>query len=124
MASSINIEIRNIREIRAAFRMAPRLMAREADRAIRKAVFTIGRQSRINTPVDTGRLRASHYERFSPLRGEVGTNTEYDRFVHDGTRRMRARPYLYRAANQSGDQIDNWFQEGVQKVLNEIGSKT
>jgi len=48
------------------------------------------------TPVKTGRLRASFH--FSPagsfLRAVVSTNTNYDVFVHEGTRYMRARPFL------------------------------
>lgn len=64
------------------------------------------------TPVDTGRLRASFH--FSPanltfLTAVVNTNTDYDVFVHEGTRFMRARPFLAQGvkfAQRSYDEQD------------------
>lgn len=122
--AEIKIEIKNIREIKRAFAMSPRLMASELNIAIREAVLTIGRQSRQNTPVDTGRLRASTYERFSNLKGEIGTNTEYDVFVHSGTRFMRARPYLLNAVNSSDQAVQRFFTSAVQRTLDKIGRMT
>lgn len=124
MASTINVSIKNLPEIKAAFNKAPQLMIRNLNTAIRSSIFTIGRQSRINTPVDTGILRASTYERFATLRGEVGTNTEYDLFVHEGTRFMGARPYLMNAAQSADSDIQRFMTEAVQNTLNEIGKQT
>lgn len=119
--ADIQIKIKNIAQIRAAFSRSPLLMAKELNLAIAKVVLEIGRQSRQATPVDTGRLRASHYERFGNLRGEVGTNTSYDLFVHDGTRYMRARPYLRTAVEGSQGSVDKVFGKAVQNVLDSIG---
>lgn len=96
-------------------------MAKELNKAITSAVISIGRQSRINTPVLTGRLRASTYEHFGNLKGEVGTNTNYDVFVHEGTRYMKARPYLKDAVSESNTQVDVLFKKAVQNVLDTIG---
>lgn len=120
----ISIRIKNIAEIKRAFAMAPSLMAKELNVAISQVVLTIGRKSRQNTPVDTGRLRASTYERFGNLRGEVGTNTEYDLFVHEGTRFMRSRPYLRQAVNASDSETQRFFGDAVQRTLDKIGRET
>lgn len=120
----IAIKITNLADIKRAFAMAPTLMARELNTSIRKVVLQIGRDSRMATPVDTGRLRASTYERFANLRGEVGTNTDYDIFVHEGTRFMRGRPYLRNSVNKNELTTDREFTNAVQKVLEEIGHKT
>lgn len=120
----ISIRISNIDQIKAAFARAPALMTRELNKAIQRTVLTIGRTSRQLTPVDTGRLRASTYERFSNLKGEVGTNTEYDVFVHEGTRFMKARPYLRSAVQRHQGQVDGFFTDAVQQVLNVIGEQT
>lgn len=120
----INIRIKNIADIRKAFSMSPQIMARELNIAIREAVLTIGRQSRTNTPVDTGRLRASTYERFGHLRGEIGTNTQYDIFVHGGTRFMKARPYLFNAVQSNEQFTDRAFSRAVQRTLDQIGKMT
>lgn len=122
--ANINITITNLRAIRSAFSAAPFLMAREMNLAIRRTVIAIGRRSRINTPVDTGRLRASTYENFSHLRGEVGTKTNYDYFVHEGTRFMRARPYLAMAVNDSNREVDEFFTHALNNVLQEVGHRT
>lgn len=122
--SEIAIRITNLDDIRRAFGMSPRLMTRELNKAIETTVYEIGRDSRRGTPVDTGRLRSSTYERFSNLKGEVGTNTEYDIFVHEGTRFMKGRPYLRNSVEKNSVKVETNFTKAVQNVLDEIGSRT
>ena len=119
--ADIKIHITNLKEIQAAFRHSPVEMTKNLRIAIERTVSNIGRDSRRYTPVRTGRLRSSHYERFySDLRGELGTNTLYDRFVHDGTRFMRARPYLQTAVDMNESFIDTEFRNAVQNTLDSI----
>lgn len=122
--AEIAIRIKNLPEIKRAFAMAPRLMAKELNISIRQAVLMIGRDSRRKTPVDTGRLRASTYERFSNLKGEIGTNTDYDVFVHEGTRFMRGRPYLRSSVQDNDSGVQRAFTEAVQRTLDQIGRAT
>lgn len=122
--AEITIQITNINQIRSAFRKAPRLMTANLNTAIRKSVIAIGRQSRINTPVLTGRLRSSHRESFANLRGEVGTTTNYDVFVHEGTRFMKGRPYLKKAVTQEEGTVNRYMKEAVDNTLKEIGKST
>ena len=120
----IAITITNLPEIKRAFAQAPALMTKELNKAIQRTILEIGRDSRRVTPVDTGRLRASTYEQFSNLKGEVGTKTEYDVFVHEGTRFMRARPYLRSAVEKNTANTDENFTKAVQNVLDKIGEET
>lgn len=127
--ADIKIEIKNIAAIKAAFSASPRLMTRHLNTAIRFAGTDIEREMRTNisgrmVKVQTGRLRSSSYSRFANLRGEVGTNTEYDIFVHDGTRFMRARPYLKAAVDSKDTNTQQRFTEAVQKTLDDIGKMT
>lgn len=121
---SINIQIKNLPQIKRAFGMAPSLMRRNLNLAIRKSILMVERESRILTPVDTGRLRASHRSIFRDMYGEVGTHTHYDVFVHSGTRYMRARPYLKNAVQAANFQIQSFFTQSVQDTLNTIGKMT
>ena len=121
MAEPISIKITNAPQIRMAYAKAPAAMTKALSIAIKTAVFLVQGKSMMNTPVLTGRLRASTYARFEPLRGEVGTNTNYDRFVHDGTRYMKGRPYLKMAVDDSNFEINELFTRAVQEVLNDIG---
>lgn len=146
----ISIKITNLQQIQSAFRRAPAEMMQELNKAIRKSIFTIGADSRRNTPVKSGRLRASHYEKFSPLRGETGTNANYGVFVHEGTkphtiqaapgkalfwkgaahpvRRVRhpgfrGKPYLRMAVRSNQGRVDRFFTTAVDTVLANIANK-
>lgn len=120
----VRIEIANLAAIKTAFNKAPQLMINALDKAIRKATLTIQRESMLNTPVDTGRLRASTYSRFQPLTGIVGTNVDYGIFVHEGTRFMPARPFLRDAVENSESDVQQFFTQAVDSVLLEIGRST
>ena len=120
----IKIRIKNLPEIRAAFSKAPRLMTRRLNEAIKQSIFTIQRESMIHTPVDTGRLRASHYPKFRSLYGEVGPTAFYAPFVHEGTRFIKGRPFLRNAAKTEEQRVQGFFTQAVKKVLNEIGRST
>lgn len=120
----IQITIKNLPQIKRAFGMAPTLMKRNFNTAIRQSILMIERDSRILVPVDTGRLRASHRSIFRDMYGEVGTHTNYDIFVHEGTRRMRGRPYLRNAVLRADSQIQKFFQTAAQDTLNTIGKAT
>jgi HK97 gp10 family phage protein len=120
---TISVKITNLPQIKAAFGRAPRLVREEMNEAIKRAALTISADSRRNTPVATGRLRSSTYERFSSnMYGEVGTNTTYDRFVHDGTRFMKSRPYLQLAVDQNQTETERLFTKALQNVLDKIGA--
>lgn len=114
------IEIKNLRQIKDAFGKAPKRMTKALNEAIQKSIFTIERQSKINTPVRTGFLRASHQSIFSNLRGETGPTASYSVFVHEGTRFMRPRPFLMEAVKTSDRQVQDFFKQAVQDTLNDI----
>ena len=120
----IQIKIVNLPQIKAAFGASKLLMTKELNKAIQLSVFQISRQSRINTPVDTGRLRSSTYERFTNLQGEVGTMTSYDIFIHEGTRFIRGRPYLRKAVESNQGNVTGYFETAVQNVLDKVGKMT
>lgn len=119
----IQVKITNLAQIKAAFARSPRLIKDEMNTAIKKAALGISADSRRNTPVDTGRLRASTYERFtSNMYGEVGTNTNYDAFVHEGTRFMKGRPYLQMAVDKNQTETNRLLTQALQNALDKIGA--
>lgn len=120
----IKIKIVNLPQIKAAFGASKLLMTKELNKAIGLSVFRISADSRRGTPVDTGRLRSSTYERLSNLRGEVGTMTNYDIFVHEGTRYFRGRPYLRKSVESNQGNVEGYFETAVQNVLDKIGKAT
>lgn len=124
----IHIEIKNLPQLRHAFGQAPNLMRREFKTALTKSAITVQRQSMINAPVDTGRLRGSHLFTVTgndlSMRAEVYPTAEYGIFVHEGTRFMKGRPFLRKAAESSVREIDDFFTTATQNALNRIGRMT
>lgn len=131
---NINVTITNLPQIKAAFSKAPAQMTKELNLAIRKAVLKIQGQESLDyrslgIRVITGGLinsiRRGTY--FSNLRGEVGPNVTgsqgvgYAIYVHEGTKYMRSRPFLYNAVQDSRNYTEEVFKRAVQNVLDDIG---
>lgn len=125
---SVNIQIKNLPQIRAAFAQAPRLMSSNWKQALIKSAVLVQSESMIRTPVLTGRLRASHEFRVTGggfgMQAEVGPTANYGIFVHEGTRFMRARPFLKQGAEASLNRIQDFFTKATQDALNDIGRRT
>ena len=64
---------------------------------ITELAFLVEGEAKQVTPVDTGRLRASIrvLTLSRPLDRIVKTHTNYAVYVHEGTRYMRGRPFMY-----------------------------
>lgn len=130
MGKPISVTITNAEEIKRAYSLAPALMTMNLNKAIRASIENIKASSMEHTPVRTGVLRASHYTKFSPLRGEVGADpsddpaargVNYAIFVHDGTKFMKANPFLKYAVEDEEKEVQKLFIYAVQDVLNKIG---
>jgi HK97 gp10 family phage protein len=102
----------------AAFlKESPEKIGRAMQDIIRKASLLVEREGKINAPVDTGRLRASISTDIFPLSAEVHTNVNYAIYVHEGTRHMRARPFMYDAVRSVESQMGDLVTAEIKKVL-------
>lgn len=72
--------------------------------------------------VRSGHLRRSiynkAYERASNVIGVVGTEVIYGRFLEEGTRKMKARPFLKPAVELNQERIDRKITELVAREMN------
>ncbi len=98
---------RNIHEIEGKARTS-------IEEALIKSALFVERDAKLNSPVDTGRLRASisHVENDFGTNNpsvEIGTNVEYAQAVEYGTSKKAAHPFLFPA-----------FNSNKQKILKEI----
>lgn len=123
-----SLKIQNMNNLSRAFRLSRMIMGEELRRGIKMATLLVEGESRKNTPVDTGRLRASHRTEFKDsgigFTGVVSTNTEYDIFVHQGTRFMKGRPYMRKALQSKDRQIDVILADSIQRAFNRIAVMT
>lgn len=122
--STMNVEIKNLPQIKSALRKSPALMVKNLNIAIKKSILQIARKSASNSPVKTGNLRASHFRpesfTYAPLYAKLEPSPFYAIYVHDGTKFMRARPFLKDAVESENDQIQRFFIEAVDNTLNSI----
>lgn len=115
----ISIKIENIDEINRFLKSRPVRMREELNRAVKKSVLSVERQTKINSPVDTGLMRTSVNSRTyrSEIAGEVIAGVRYAIYVHEGTYKMRARPYMNEAAKNSLSIIKDNFDHAIKIAL-------
>jgi len=84
--------------------------------AIKKSAFIVEREAKKVTPVLTGRLRSSIFTIIEPLKATVQPRTNYAIFVHEGTNKMKARPFMVEGGKNASKQIEQIFINEVKKV--------
>lgn len=115
-----SVKIENLEQIKSAFRRSPQIMTKELYKAIKTSIFEIETESKSNTPVATGYLRASHQTTFEPLKGMIEPTANYATFVHEGTRYMKARPFLANAVKTEAEKVKGNFEKAVESTLNQV----
>jgi HK97 gp10 family phage protein len=85
----------------------PKKMAKILQNVIYKASLLVEREAKIGAPVDTGRLRASIATDIHPMKATIEPHVEYARYVHDGTRYMKARPFMKNAEQKVSGMIED-----------------
>lgn len=82
---------------------------RNTERAQRAALTAMGvacnQVAKPNTPAQTGNLRRSHKYVVNGDHVDVGVTAEYGGYVHNGTSKQKARPWLKEAAQKNRDAI-------------------
>lgn len=109
-------------ELQAALLRGQVTIKSEKVRAMNRVILTIKANSMRVTPVRTGNLRRSIHARTEAGgdRGRVGTNVNYARWVHDGTRRMAARPFFKMGMEASKEAIDPILRQMGDNVVIDI----
>ena len=97
------------------------LDATELEKAIQEeleaSAYQIEKQAKANCPVDTGYLRNSIKADVDNLEANIGTDVFYAPFVHDGTYKMEARPFLESAAETVLDDIEDRIADAITRLI-------
>ena len=133
--TTVNIEIKNSSRILNAFRQAPQIMASKLQEAILKVgVFTVGEVKKTITagidmwkpPILTGAMRQGiNVMQTMPLKVIITPSpiTPYAIYVHEGTYKMKARPFFEITAKHSQEDIEKFFNQALNNAVQEIASK-
>lgn len=94
-------------------------------RLLKRMVITAEGNAKRVTPVLTGTLRRSitHRVESTGSHGVIGTNIEYARYVHDGTSRMQARPFLRQGIENSQAKFDEYIEEAGDELMARIAAE-
>lgn len=109
-----------LKRIQGVFKSAPSKTIHEFNEAVEKSIYYLERRAKPLTPVRTGRLRASYQTMFGTLTGALFPTVDYAIYVHEGTRYMRARPFLREAVAVSENQIQKYFEEAINNVFKNL----
>ena len=137
MCAQISIKIKNQARILSAFKEAPSIFASE----ITKTMGQIGAiaESKVKghivmgtdmwkRPIDTWNMYGGiKYRQKDPLTVIIAPNLNsapYAVYVHEGTRKMRARPFLDITAKREKDYIGKVMQKALDNIVNIIAKKT
>ncbi len=118
MSVEFTIQIKNPEEIMKWLAAKPDETVREIGKAIEKSVYKVNERAKRNSPVDTGRMRASISKTVSEraMEGEVAVGVKYGIYVHEGTRRMKGRPFLGDAVRESEKEIENYLVQAINNI--------
>lgn len=87
--------------------------------AIKEGLEAVGQfvenESKKNSPVDDGTLRASISHDVEDNTVYIGSNVEYAAYVHQGTFKMEGRPFLSDAVDQNMDKLVKPFENLLDK---------
>jgi len=95
----------------------PQVINKNMPDALKKAAFIVEGEAKKVTPVDTGRLRASIYTTVKSMSAIVQPKTNYALYVHQGTRRMTARPFMKEGMERSQSRIERIFGKSVKTSI-------
>lgn len=111
------IEVKGLNEIVRNYATAPPKVKDELNKAIRFAGVRIQREAKIEAPVLTGNLRSQiRFTNLQDGRGVVGSYVQYSVYVHEGTKFMKANPFMERALIASKADINVIFNTAVRKI--------
>lgn len=118
MAITLQIDAKSIKEVDKWLQKRPQETLKQLDKATQVSIIEVQRQAKINSPVDTGLLRLSISSKQRPLEGEVYAGVEYAIHVHQGTSKMRKRPFLLDAVKALTNRIKINFEKAIKNIIN------
>lgn len=123
----ISVTIANEASFKSAFLSAPQIMLPYLRNASMDSALLIEGAGKKLSPVDTGRMRASIGTSLGVLdkglTSVVQTNVFYAVFVHEGTSRIKARPFMRQAAEQNMQRIGNIYSREIGRAMDELAKQ-
>lgn len=127
--TQVNVTIKNLDKFLGALNKAPTRVAKHLQSAIETAGYSFQRETKSNirsgrdmwkAPIDTGYMWNHIFLTVTALRAEIIPTANYAIYVHQGTGRMRARPFLEITMGYQQANIDKIFENELTAAMREI----
>lgn len=126
--AQVRVQIKGLKKFRKLVSSLPKSVFSEVQKGIREAAFIVEKKSKIaistgrTRAIDTGNLRSSiRVAEVKPFRAEIRPTANYGIYVHEGTRRMRPRPFMTIGLKDSVRDIEKILNQrvkiGIEKKL-------
>ena len=121
MSVEISCTIEGVQDFVRAMDRFDSAMQRHVHRQLVSWAADVKALARQLVPVRTGHLRSTIYAKIREWVAEVGAEATYALFVELGTRRMRARPYLYPAIQEHLPRLEAIICDALEQAKAEAG---
>lgn len=125
----LKITIKNLDEFEKAMANSPKIVGKHLSRAVQIAgnEFLAGTIQNIKSsrnmwksPIDTGFMWNTIFIRTTALEAVIYPVADYAIFVHEGTNRMRARPFFEITKDTESGNIERIFENELEKAMREV----
>jgi HK97 gp10 family phage protein len=121
MAVEVACDVDGIEEFKAAMSKFDSGLQRQVHRFLASWAADVKAEAMRKVPVKTGHLRSSIYAKVREWIVQIGAEATYALFVELGTRRMRARPYLWPAIQEYLPQLEFNIIGAIEQAKAEAG---
>jgi HK97 gp10 family phage protein len=125
----ITMTIKNMAAFQAALGQSPQIVSKHLQKAISLSsvhfLSAVKQNIRTGTdmwkpPIDTGYMWNTIFSNVFPLKTEIYATADYAVYVHEGTSKMRARPFFTITAEREEKAIDKIFTDELNAALQEV----
>jgi HK97 gp10 family phage protein len=110
----------SIPAIQGALRRSGKNIKNYFTKAAERSILRVWTNTSPLVPVDTAALKSNVYKKTGFIYGELTYNQSYAVYVHYGTWKMKARPFLEKGSNVSRAFIEKEFEKAAEKTLQDI----
>jgi HK97 gp10 family phage protein len=121
VAVEVNVAVEGAEEFKTAIQRFDFRLQSHVHRQLESWAETVKILAKQLVPVRTGHLRDSIYAKISEWVAEIGSEATYALFVELGTRRMRAKPYLFPAMQEHLPRLEQIVCEAIDAAKAEAG---
>ncbi len=126
------MEIVGLEELQRAVKRNPQLVVSEVGKFLVRGIAVYNRKIirepwRVGSngggaPTGTGNLRDTHQKSIQKWEASITATAPYAQFVHDGTYKMKARPWLDYAKQTSENEIQKLEEELLTNIVKDLAN--